>query len=113
MSGFRPIFDITANLLDYPEFTVLIGDVRRDLLEFVAGRRGVNPKPILQKMFHTYITTDDAKLKKNLNQLSDRLEQKDTPTDLDALILKLSKQFPGDSGIFAPIIFNYLKLKTG
>lgn len=113
MSGFRPIFDITANLLDYPEFTDLIGDVRRDLLEFVAGRRGINPKPILQKMFHTYITTDDAKLKKNLNQLSDRLEQKDTPTDLDVLILKLSKQFPGDSGIFAPIIFNYLKLKTG
>ncbi len=115
MSGFRPVFDIMTNLLDYPEFTDLIGDVRHDLLEFVAGKRGVNPKPILKKLFLTYMTADEAHMKSNLETMNNRLvaKKEEDVTDLDQLIMKLAKQFPGDSGIFAPIIFNYLKLKTG
>lgn len=113
MSGFRPIYDIASNLLDYPEFTDLIGKCRYDILQFVAGKRGVNPKPILKTMFHTYITADEIKVKNNLDKLNSRLAEKEDHTDLDKLIIKLAKQFPGDAGIFAPIIFNYLKLKTG
>ncbi len=113
MSGFRPIFDIASNLLDYPEFTDLIGKSRYDILEFIAGKRGVNPKPILKTLFHNYMTVDEGKMKNNLDKLFARLSEKGHHTDLDKLIMKLSNQFPGDSGIFAPIIFNYMKLKTG
>lgn len=113
LSGFRPVFDIASNLLDYPEFTDLIGKCRYEVLQFVAGKRGANPKAILKNLFHTYMTADDNKVKKNLLKLTSRLEEKDDRTDLDNLIIKLAKQFPGDAGIFAPIIFNHLKLKTG
>jgi len=113
MSGFRPIFEIASNLLDYPEFTDLIGKCRYDFLEFVAQKRGVDPKPILKNMFHVYMSADESLMKKNLDKLSTRLAEKENLTDLDKLIAKLATQFPGDSGIFAPIIFNYLKLKTG
>lgn len=113
MCGFRPIFDITSNLLDYPEFTDLIGDTRHDLLEYVAGLRGANPKPILREMFHKYMTVDDSTIQKNLKKLDQRISEKKNITDLDILIMKLSKQFPGDPGIFAPVIFNYVKLQRG
>ena len=113
MSGFRPMLEIASNLLDYPEFTDLIGKCRYDILEFVAQKRGVDPKPILKNMFHVYMSADESVMKKNLDNLSKRLAEKENLTDLDKLIVKLGSQFPGDSGIFAPIIFNYLKLKTG
>jgi len=41
-----------------------------------------------------------------------RLEQKgDAQTPLDKLILRLSQQYPGDVGIFAPIILNYVVVR--
>lgn len=113
MCGFRPIFEVVQHMLEYPEFTAVIGKCRNDALEFVAGKRGSNPRSILKNMFHVYMTADDALVKGNLTALYDRLCQKENPTDLDKLIIKLSRQFPGDSGIFAPIIFNYMKLKKG
>lgn len=113
MCGFRPIYEIVSNMLDYPEFTDLIGDMRYEILQFLSGRKGVNPRPVLQKLFETYMTTDNEVFERNLKALDERLAVKKDPTDLDDLIMRLSKQFPGDSGIFAPIIFNYLKLKTG
>lgn len=113
MSGFRSVYAIARHLLEYPEFTELLGDSRYDILDFVAGKRGVNPKPILKNMFHLYMTADASLMKNNLEKLVDRLTAKKNLTDLDALIIKLAKQFPGDSGVYAPIIFNYMKLKTG
>lgn len=113
MSGFRPVLEIASNLLDYPEFTDLIGKCRYDVLEFVANKRGVDPKPILKNLFHVYMTAKHDHVQKNLDALQQRLSAKEKPTELDSLILKLAAQFPGDSGIFAPIIFNHMKLKTG
>eukprot|EP00557_Chaetoceros_sp_GSL56_P010798 CAMPEP_0176480884 /NCGR_PEP_ID=MMETSP0200_2-20121128/2518_1 /TAXON_ID=947934 /ORGANISM="Chaetoceros sp., Strain GSL56" /LENGTH=529 /DNA_ID=CAMNT_0017877039 /DNA_START=413 /DNA_END=2002 /DNA_ORIENTATION=+ len=113
MCGFRPMLDIASNMLEYPEFTDLIGNSRHDILEFVANKRGVNPKQILKKMFRVYMTADAEHVKTNLENLKNRLAEKDNLSDLDKLIMKLSDQFPGDPGIFAPIIFNYMKLKTG
>lgn len=113
MCGFRPMLDIASNMLEYPEFTDLIGNSRHDILEFVANKRGVNPKQILKKMFRVYMTADAEHVKTNLENLKNRLAEKEKLSDLDKLIMKLSDQFPGDPGIFAPIIFNYMKLKTG
>mmetsp|Transcript_15883 Transcript_15883/g.19384 ORF Transcript_15883/g.19384 Transcript_15883/m.19384 type:complete len:543 (+) Transcript_15883:240-1868(+) len=114
MSGFRPIADIASNVLDYPEFANVIGiAVRRDVVEAVERGFGCNPKPILKKLFRAYMTASDDLVQKNLDALIARLSAKESTNDLDKLILKFADQFPGDSGIFAPIIFNYLKLKKG
>lgn len=113
MCGFRPMLDIASNMLDYPEFTDLIGKCKHDILEFVANKRGVNPKQILKNMFRVYMTADEDHVKTNLQTMINRLSEKKKLSDLDQLIMKLSNQFPGDPGIFAPIIFNYMKLKTG
>lgn len=113
MCGFRPMLDIASNMLDYPEFTDIIGKWKHDILEFVANKRGVNPKLILKNMFRVYMTADEKHVKRNIESMISRLSKKGKLSDLDRLIIKLSNQFPGDPGIFAPIIFNYMKLKTG
>lgn len=117
MSGFRPITEIASNLLEYPEMANIIGVVSKiEVIDAAEHNLRANPKPILQRLFRSYMTASEEAITENLNLLIDRLTNKkeeSTRTDLDNLILKLASQFPGDSGIFAPIIFNYLKLKKG
>lgn len=119
MSGFRPITDIASNILEYPEFANVIGiSAKRSIIDSVERGFHSNPKPILQGLFRAYMTATDDLVQENLNALVERLAAKkkdsaSTTTSLDDLIMKLADQFPGDSGIFAPIIFNYLKLKKG
>lgn len=117
MSGFRPITDIASNLLEYPEMANVIGQASKNEVIFAVERNlGGNTRSTLQKLFQSYMTASDECIQTNLNILLTRLEAKkseSSTTALDNLILKLANQFPGDSGIFAPIIFNYLKLKKG
>jgi len=114
MSGFRPIKEIASNMLEYSEFTELVGLESKDNIIAVAeGRFYDTPKAVLQTLFRAYMEADDTLVKKQLNRLISRLSVKTELSSLDKLLLKLAKQFPGDSGIFAPIMFNYLKLKIG
>ena len=117
MSGFRPIADIASNLLEYPELADVVGVAAKEEVIFAIERGfSENPKPILQKLFHSYMTASEELVQSNLETLTKRLSAKkeeSKTTELDELILKLADQFPGDSGIFAPIIFNYMKLKKG
>lgn len=117
MSGFRPVSDIASNILDYPEFANVIGiTAKREVIDSIERGFNSDTKPILQNLFRAYMTASDDSIQKNLEVLVNRLTNKkeeSTTTELDNLILKLANQFPGDSGVFAPIIFNYLKLKKG
>lgn len=114
LCGFRPIFEIVSNLLDYPEFTDLIGSVRHDLLKCILGAKSSpQDRSALKNLFHIYMTADHQHVQTNIAKISARLSEKSNPTTLDLLILKLIEQFPGDPGIFSPIIFNHMKLNAG
>jgi mannose-6-phosphate isomerase len=114
LCGFRPIYDIVSNLLDYPEFTDLIGSIRHDLLKCVLDTKcSQHNRNTLKRLFHVYMTANHDHLQTNISKISERLSEKANPTALDLLILKLIDQFPGDPGIFAPIIFNHMKLSAG
>lgn len=117
MSGFRPIADIASNLLEYPELANVVGTAVKEEVIFAIERGfSENPKPILQKLFNSYMTASEESVQTNLEGLITRLSTKkeeSKASSLDELILKLANQFPGDAGIFAPIIFNYMKLKKG
>lgn len=114
MSGFRPIAEIASNMLEYVEFTDLVGlESKESIMAAAEGRLVCDTKSTLRTLYKAYMDADDAAVKKQLNRLIQRLSSKMEPTSLDKLLIKLAKQFPGDSGIFSPIIFNYLKLKKG
>lgn len=114
MSGFRPITEIASNMLEYAEFTDLVGLQSKDSIMAAAeGRFLCDTKSTLRALYKTYMEADDATVKQQLDLLIQRLSSKIELTSLDELLLKLARQFPGDSGIFSPIIFNHLKLKKG
>jgi len=114
MSGFRPIAEIGKNLREYPEFSDLIGLEARDhLLEAANSHYEHHQKKILKHLFRSYMEANEQVLQSQLHKLISRLSKKSDLLELDKLILKLADQFPGDSGIFAPLLFNHLKLKKG
>jgi len=114
MSGFRPLSEIAKNMTEYSEFTTLVGlEIGQKILDASEGVMSESPKRTLSTLFRLYMEADEQQLQMQLKCMMERLSAKDNPSDLDSLIMKLATQFPGDSGIFAPIIFNYLKLKKG
>ncbi|GKY96199.1 hypothetical protein MPSEU_000579800 [Mayamaea pseudoterrestris] len=84
-------------------------------------------KTALRNMFHDYITAHDDTIRQavddmllRLRTISDNDDESNsrpsTPTfleDVPKLMFQLHEQFPGDCGIFAPLIFNILQMSKG
>eukprot|EP00560_Eucampia_antarctica_P008962 CAMPEP_0197825268 /NCGR_PEP_ID=MMETSP1437-20131217/2373_1 /TAXON_ID=49252 ORGANISM="Eucampia antarctica, Strain CCMP1452" /NCGR_SAMPLE_ID=MMETSP1437 /ASSEMBLY_ACC=CAM_ASM_001096 /LENGTH=546 /DNA_ID=CAMNT_0043425197 /DNA_START=46 /DNA_END=1686 /DNA_ORIENTATION=+ len=117
MSGFRPIHEIAQHLREYPELSIVVGTTARNQIsEAAKAHLHHQPRTVLQRIFVAYMDADHSLMQCQLENLNKRLlEKKESEnfTDLDELIIKLANQFPGDSGIFAPLLFNHMKLKTG
>jgi mannose-6-phosphate isomerase len=102
MNGFRPISEILAhfNYLDIPELNSLVNDLSGDqtpngLASFFAGLLSLQGE---QKEVALMMLIMKAKL---------------SPTPLFNLITELEEQYPGDVGLFAPLILNVIALKPG
>lgn len=102
MNGFRPISEILAhfNYLDIPELTSLVHDLAGDqtpngLASFFSGLLSLQGE---QKEIALMMLIMKAKL---------------SPTPLFNLISELEEQYPGDVGLFAPLILNVIALKPG
>mmetsp|Transcript_23425 Transcript_23425/g.32839 ORF Transcript_23425/g.32839 Transcript_23425/m.32839 type:complete len:557 (-) Transcript_23425:228-1898(-) len=116
MSGFRNVIEIGQHLQDYPEFANLIeAGARNDLLKAAHQKQYFPPRRLFQRVFKSYMEAADDVIQSNLTAMLTRLSAKDSIelTSTEELILRLADQFPGDCGIFAPLLFNHLKLNKG
>mmetsp|Transcript_28349 Transcript_28349/g.43460 ORF Transcript_28349/g.43460 Transcript_28349/m.43460 type:complete len:548 (-) Transcript_28349:145-1788(-) len=116
MSGFRNVVEIGQHLLDYPEFANLIEvTARDDFLKAAKQKQFFPPRRLFQRVFKSYMEATDDMIQTNLDTMLTRLSAKDPSslTTTEQLMLRLSDQFPGDCGIFAPLLFNHLKLTKG
>lgn len=111
MCGFRPLPEIAQHLLDYPEFADLLGPDTVKELELLQNSPAT--RALLQRMFHGYIEAPEEKVHAHVEQMVVRLRSVNHQTELQKLILQLEEQFPGDCGIFAPLIFNIVELNKG
>lgn len=103
MNGFRDIEDIVTR------FEILNITVLADLVAvFSAQKNG----PGLLAFFQAVLCLDGAVKKSAVNALVAYADvhQED---ELFALILELAEQYPGDIGLFAPLMLNVLTLQTG
>lgn len=110
MCGFRPLLEIKQHLSDYPEFRSLLGEGVAGEIEQCTPEE---EKAVLRKMFHGYIEAEPHVIEAHVEQMVERLQSIDHQDEVQKLILQLEEQFPGDCGIFAPLIFNILELKRG
>eukprot|EP00816_Leptocylindrus_hargravesii_P001913 CAMPEP_0196812802 /NCGR_PEP_ID=MMETSP1362-20130617/31335_1 /TAXON_ID=163516 /ORGANISM="Leptocylindrus danicus, Strain CCMP1856" /LENGTH=472 /DNA_ID=CAMNT_0042188705 /DNA_START=149 /DNA_END=1567 /DNA_ORIENTATION=- len=113
MCGFRPIAAISANLRKYPEFRTLIGEEIAASLCRLENSEAT--REVLSDMFYSFNMASKELVDSQLESLMKCLHAKKTE-DLsrdDKLMLKLAGQFPGDSGIMAPLMLNHVMLTKG
>ena len=109
MCGFRPADEILANMKAFPEFITVVGPAFCDEL-----RMSPESKSVLQMLFQSYLECHPAIVQTQLTLMLDRMASQNAPhNELESLILKLAGQFPGDAGIFSPLLLNVLEFSKG
>lgn len=109
--GFRSLTAIRVLLAGYGEFVHLLA-----LSGFDLSSAEGSEDDILRRLFQAYMRSNDRDSTFQLDLLVERLrgERSRRPLDpLEGLLLRLHEQFPGDKGVFAPLIMNHLNLHPG
>ncbi|TKR71680.1 hypothetical protein L596_019237 [Steinernema carpocapsae] len=108
LCGFREPAEIHANISGCPELQGLLKP--EDVAQLkVAG----SEKAGLQVLFRTMMTSPVDTVASAVAQMAERLKQKSDRTALEDLLVRLSEEYPGDVGVFAPLWLNYFTLKSG
>lgn len=103
MCGFRPVSEIINHIATYPEFADIVGTV--DPHQGDAS--------YLKAVFSNFMRASNDKVQRSLTSLIDRLNASELNEGIDSLILRLSRDFPGDRGALCPLILNYITLNPG
>ncbi|XP_042030705.1 mannose-6-phosphate isomerase 1-like [Salvia splendens] len=73
-------------------------------------------KEVLQSLFTDLMSASKTVISEIIPKLISRLNKKGKEmklTDKEELVLRLEKQYPGDIGVIAAFLFNYVKLQPG
>jgi len=70
-------------------------------------------KANLKSLFSTVMNAKPHEVKKQVEAMCKRLSAEGAKDEIQALILRLNKQYPLDVGVFAPLFLNYLVLQPG
>lgn len=125
LCGFQILDDIIGNASSFPEFGAVLsaadpGILKRYSKETCASV--ASGESFLKALFSAYMHCPDDVAKEQLQLMVSRLERKVSGTsgvssssaeEIDMLLLRLHAQYPGDNGVFGPLMFNYLKLQEG
>ncbi|VIO88746.1 Uncharacterized protein BM_BM13978 [Brugia malayi] len=111
LSGFRPSYEICDNIKAFPELRNLITS-KNDIEDLKTGN-DFEKRETLKKIFSEYMRSSNENVYKAVQQLAIRLRSKNDRSDLEELLLRLNSEYPGDIGVFAPLLMNYFTLKKG
>mmetsp|Transcript_20544 Transcript_20544/g.28313 ORF Transcript_20544/g.28313 Transcript_20544/m.28313 type:complete len:413 (+) Transcript_20544:22-1260(+) len=103
LCGFRKIEEIRRHLVEYPE------------LRLLTQESGLESDGDLKNFFTSFMTCSESVASLQLAAMIQRIQSElhSSPHPLKALLLRLHSQYPGDRGVFCPLILNYLQLKKG
>jgi len=130
MKGFRPLSEIRDNLEQFPELKSLVGeDAVAQFLRYCdgaaagvggsgAGEREEQESKALEVLFGAFLRCPVERATLCVKALVERLEGTansiaDELPYLCGLILRLHNDYPGDPGIFGPLLLNCLQLTPG
>ena len=109
MCGFRPTKEIVAFVQSVPEFRSLLNKEALDSL------KSNDEENMLKLIFQSWMSTKKSKIEELTSRLTSRLER-NSEKNLNAaeqLALRLNKTYPGDIGVFAAFVLNFITLKPG
>jgi mannose-6-phosphate isomerase len=110
MCGFRPVSEIAAHVVEYPEFRAVLGE---ELAQRVESATPGESKDVLRDMFAAYLTADKNFVQDCIVTMIERLKKMTHLNEVQRLVLQVAEQFPDDTGIFSPLILNLVELKQG
>ncbi|EFO27140.1 phosphomannose isomerase type I [Loa loa] len=111
LSGFRPFHEICDNIKAFPELWNLV--TSKGAIEKLETGNDYEKREALKEIFSEYMHSSKENISKAVQQLAVRLKNKDGRSDLEELLLRLNSEYPGDVGVFAPLLMNYFTLREG
>lgn len=109
MCGFRPVKEISRFAKTVPEFRSLLNETAIQCLEECKDEEAM-----IRSVFQSWMSSNKSTIKTQTERLVKRLRS--SKTDLNAaerLALTLNDAYPGDIGVFAAFVLNYVTLKPG
>mmetsp|Transcript_2518 Transcript_2518/g.2971 ORF Transcript_2518/g.2971 Transcript_2518/m.2971 type:complete len:458 (+) Transcript_2518:21-1394(+) len=123
MCGFRPAEEIVHYLQSVPELRAVATEAASVAMEAAvsSGDPGA-VQAALKGLFTRVMTVEKASLQANLSSLVARLgaqaqgqeeEKESRNLNVDLLVLRLHRQYPGDVGVFCPYLLNCFRCQPG
>lgn len=114
LCGFVGMKDLQKILKGVPEISQLVGaSVVDQLLNITAEDDENAVKAALKQLFTQIMSASEHVVAEVLSQLIPRLRKKEVLTSEEKLVLRLEEQYPGDVGVLAAFLMNYVTLKPG
>eukprot|EP01112_Ceratiomyxa_fruticulosa_P015549 TRINITY_DN457_c0_g2_i1.p1 TRINITY_DN457_c0_g2~~TRINITY_DN457_c0_g2_i1.p1 ORF type:complete len:416 (+),score=72.97 TRINITY_DN457_c0_g2_i1:304-1551(+) len=107
---FRNSREISQYLDEFPEFKMIIGD---EITQNFQQHKD-SPNKIVLKELYTALMRSSAEITQTqIERLLSRLKEKENLSSIEKLMITLNTQFPGDIGVFSPLVLNYITLEPG
>ncbi|XP_073296360.1 mannose-6-phosphate isomerase 2-like [Primulina huaijiensis] len=117
LCGFVGIEELKRVLHDVPEIVEVVGSPCANQVLHMSKQDGEKKwKGVLQTLFTELMSVNKAVISDVISKLISRLTRKREVTELtdkEQLVLKLENQYPGDIGVLAAFLLNYVKLNPG
>ncbi|PIN13324.1 Mannose-6-phosphate isomerase [Handroanthus impetiginosus] len=117
LCGFVGLEEFQSVVQNVPEIIEVVGTASADEVLHISKEDGENKlKEVLRSVFTRLMSANKPVISEALSKLMNRLNLKrevSELTDKEALVLRLEKQFPGDVGVIAAFLLNYVKLNCG
>ncbi|KAK9700191.1 hypothetical protein RND81_08G222400 [Saponaria officinalis] len=114
LCGFVAIEDLRKTLDSVPEISQLVGSAVVDRVANVTPEDGEEAiKAAFKQLFTQMMSASNNVVAKVLSQLISRLRAKDDLTSEEKLVLRLEQQYPGDVGVLAAFLMNFMTLNPG
>ncbi|KAE9419394.1 hypothetical protein Angca_003348, partial [Angiostrongylus cantonensis] len=110
LCSFRPAKEIYENLSGAPEVLKLIGD--SDDIENLRSSDESLSTRTLKNIFTVIWSSSPEVVARAVHELVGRIKT-EKQSKLNQLIVRLNNEFPGDVGVFAPLLLNYFSLRPG
>ncbi|GFP97420.1 mannose-6-phosphate isomerase 2 [Phtheirospermum japonicum] len=115
LCGFVSLEELKTVIQSVPEIVEVVGSsCANQVLSTTEADGEDKVKDVLKSLFTGLMSASESVISDLISKLISRLKQKaGSLTNKEELVLRLEKQYPGDIGLIASFLFNYVKLKPG
>ncbi|CAI9766924.1 unnamed protein product [Fraxinus pennsylvanica] len=117
LCGFISLEELKLVVHNVPEIVEVVGNACADQVLHISKLDGEEKsKEVLRSIFTELMLAKKAVVSEAISKLITRLNIKREVrelTDKEELVMRLEQEYPGDVGVIAAFLFNYVKLRSG